>query len=552
MTATRATGDESAQRNDVSGRFAVRTTSRDNTPTTPVETVSHDATRHTSSPGGVSSTAILISLTLGIAAFALRSIGLSRSFELWVDEMLYADLGASVSRGEIPNLPDGPFFLHPPGFFLVEGTVMKILGINDDPMSMVYDLRWLNATLGALTIALAFLLVRRVAGTRIAWFSAIILVFEPFVLRNNSRVFLETLAGAAALAGLLILASYLGRPRAKRAWLQLASSGLFLGYAVFTKDVFIIYTIVPLLLAIWWRKTLRPAEGAIVMVGIASPYTAYLVVLASTSHIGEWAHAKTAGIARLFGAVQTTGFNAPNAPSLISRLIVQVGEYGTSYVLLLACPVAGALACLSHRPERRLIGLSALAMGLFGTYVALFGTFEEQYGYGIMLASVTALAVCAAELIERRPAMTRPVLYISSVFLVLTVTLGSLAEATSDDGYLQFRAWVAAHLPADAHISVTNSTARWAFEHHPRFGVWPTAAALEAHGSHYILTQSLPASEGYDYEPPEMYDWLSHHAAPVFRTTGPTNGDTIVWFIDQPTLEQAVRLNVGTTTAGER
>jgi len=191
-------------------------------------------------------------------------------------------------------------------------------------------------------------------------------------------------------------------------------------------------------------------------------------------------------------------------------------------------------------------------MGLFGAYIALFGTFEEQYGYGIMLASVMALAVCAAELIERRPALTRPVLVAGSIFLALTVTLGVLAESTRDDGYLQFRDWAAANLPANARVGVTNSTAQWAFEYDRRFGVWPTAEALEEHGASYILTQSLPASQGYDFEPPEMYDWLSRHATPVFHAKGPTNGDTTLWFVDQATLRQAAQLNVGAAPAGGR
>src|SRR5664279_3246963 len=70
-------------------------------------------------------------------AFNVRSIGLSRGFELWVDEMLYADLGKSVSLGQLPNLPDGPFFLHPPGFFLLEGWFINLNGISDSGMDLV-------------------------------------------------------------------------------------------------------------------------------------------------------------------------------------------------------------------------------------------------------------------------------------------------------------------------------------------------------------------------------------------------------------------------------
>jgi 4-amino-4-deoxy-L-arabinose transferase-like glycosyltransferase len=514
-------------------------------PTAPIAVVPWALARRVISPSGVTRGALLSSIIIGLVAFAVRSIGLSRSFELWVDEMLYADLGSAVSRGELPNLPDGPFFLHPPGFFLIEGAVIELFGISGDSMSVVYDLRWLSATLGAISVALAFLLVRRVAGTRIAWFSAIVLAFEPFVLRNNSRVFLETVAVTAVLAGLLILAAYLGREQTKPVWAPLLVAGLFLGYGLFTKDVFAIYAMVPVLLATFWKHTLRPPEAAVVLGGVVTPYGAYVIVLASTGHLSEWWHAKTSGLQRIFGVVQLTGFNAPNAPSLTSRLLAQVGEYGTSYVLLMACPVAGALACLSRRPERRLIGLTGVAMGLFGVYIAVFGTFEEQYGYGIMIASVTSLAVCAAEVSERHHALARTVVWVGSAFLILTVALGTRAELGRDNGFQQFRTWVATNLPANARVGVTDETAQWAFQNDPRFGVWPTARSLEEHDAHYILTQSLPASQGYDYEPPQMLDWLTRHATPVFHDAGPTNGNTVLWFIDQPTLERAAQFDVG-------
>src|SRR3712207_1063302 len=120
--------------------------------------------------------------------------------------MHYADLGAAVSRGEIPALADGPFFLHPPGFFLLEGAVIRLLGLETgDSMELVYDLRWLAAALSALSVALAFLLVGRVAGPWPAAWVAVVLVFEPFVLRNNSRVFLETPAVVAIPGRLLLL-----------------------------------------------------------------------------------------------------------------------------------------------------------------------------------------------------------------------------------------------------------------------------------------------------------------------------------------------------------
>ena len=174
---------------------------------------------------------------------------------------------------------------------------------------------------------------------------------------------------------------------------------------------------------------------------------------------------------RALGFVQSTGFNAPNAPSLVDRVVAQLGQFGTSYVLLLVCPLAGVVAALSASPARRFLGLVAVTTGLFGVYSAAFGTFEEQYGYPVMIAGIVAAAVSAVELSERFPRARRAITVVCLVFVAVAVALGVRAEATTDDGFLQVRDWMRGNLPADARVGVTNSTGDWAFGESPRVGV---------------------------------------------------------------------------------
>ena len=503
--------------------------------------------------------ALALAAALAAVAFGVRATGLSSSFELFSDEMLYADLGSSLSRGEMPQLADGPFFLHPPGFFLIEAAVIRLFGLDTgDSMSLVYDLRWLTAVLGAISVGLTFLLLRRVAGPWPAVWGALVLAFEPFVLRNNSRVFLESAGGVAVLAGLLVLVHelpgnhervrYNGTIRERWPGLpgrRLFVAGLLLGYGVFIKDVFAFWAVVPVLLAVLWRGTLRRRAAVPVLLGTATPYSLYLVVLWATGYLGDWTRAKTLGVLRLVGVQQSTGFNAPEAPSLLGRLIDHLTQYGVSYVLLALCPLAGVLASFSRRPDRRLIGLCAVVMGGLGVYLALFGTFEEHFGYAVMLASVAALAVCSAEFVERRWLPNRLVVTLTAGFLAVTAVLGIGLETTSDDGFRQFRAWAATNLPASARVGVTSGTAEWAFENDPRFGTWPTAALLELNHAQYVLTESLPIREGYVSARPALLDWLTRNATPVFRERGATNGETVLWFIEAPALEQAAAQDVG-------
>jgi hypothetical protein len=488
---------------------------------------------------------LLLPARFALLAFAVRSVGLIRSFELWGDEIIYAQLGVSASRGELPNLADGHFFLHPPVFFFIEGGIIQALGLpTGDSMNLVFDLRWVNAVLGALTVALAFLLVRRVAGTVSACFTGIVLAFDPFVLRNNSRVFLETPAGVFVLGGLLVLVSCLQRERPGRDP-RLVAAGLLMGCAVLTKDSLVFSTMVPVLLAMGWRKTLAWRQGVIVLVATAVPYGVYLVLISAAGYFPAWAWAKSHGLLRLIGHTQETGFNAPHAPSLVERLVVELGHYGTSYALLLACLPAGLLLSLAARPDRRLIGLLAVAVGLLGLYLALFGTFEEQYGYAVMVASAVALGACVAEISERWPVRQTAVVGVGALRVVLTVVLGARLETSTDNGFQSFRAWAASNLPGDARVAVINSTTELAFQDDPRFGLWTTASALQEHQAHYILTMSLPTVQGYTNMSPQMLDWLTQHATPVYTVAGATNGETVLWYLNQATLDQAVRLGVG-------
>jgi Dolichyl-phosphate-mannose-protein mannosyltransferase len=489
---------------------------------------------------------LLVAAALAALAFGVRSIGLIRSFELWIDEMHYADLGASISRGELPALADGPFFLHPPGAFLLEGAVIRLLGLDTaNSMDLAYDLRWLSAGWGALSVALVFLLLRQVAGTWPAVVGALVLVFEPFVLRNNSRVFLETPATLAILAGLLLLVRHLGQHDGGRPFGRLLLAGLLLGYGVLTKDVFAFYAVVPVLLAVAWKRTLGRREAMTVLAGIALPYAVYLGALWLSGNLGAWATAKGGGILRLVGAEQTTGFNAPGAPSLAERLVDQALSYGTSYLLLLLCPLAGVVAAFSSRPDRRLVGLTATAMGGLGAFLALFGTLEEHFGYPIVVAGVTALAVCGAMLVERRPALRTAVVAVAAVLLAGVATLGLRLELSQDDGFLTFRSWANTELAADARVGVTNDTAIRALRDDDRFGPWSTAEQLADNDAGYVLTVSLPTEQGYARARPELLDWLEANGTEVFRDEGPTNGDTVLWSVDPDDLAAAAARGVG-------
>jgi hypothetical protein len=482
----------------------------------------------------------LLAAAAAVVALVVRTIGLSRANDLFIDEITYTQLAFSVSQNHLPNLSGVPFFLHPPGSFLFNGAVIKIGGLSGAPMDMVYDLRWVNAVLGSVMVLLALLIVRRVANLPTALVAATVLAFDPFVLRNDSRVMLETPSMVALLAGWLVLLTAMARSPGKTTSGLEITSGLLLGLALVTKDLTFVPVGASLILAILWRHTLSARSAVRVMLAVSVPYMLYLAVVRANGLLPQWWDAKGSGFRRMIGAEQTSGFNSNPHVSLASRLTDEVGRFGTSYILLGLCVFAGAAAAFSAVHTRRLVGLIAIATAALGLYAVLAGAAEEQFGYYVVVTSVLALAATAAELLDRRPGLRWPVTTLNAVFVVITIILGLAARFTVDDGYLQARAWMHNNTSPNSRIGLTGVTAEFALQPHTGYGVWPSLTSLDTNHADYVLTVSHPLSEYYGYAAPELLDWLRQHATPVFDTYGPSNGHTVIWELDHATLHQAV------------
>jgi len=165
------------------------------------------------------------------------------------------------------------------------------------------------------------------------------------------------------------------------------------------------------------------------------------------------------------------------------------------------------------------------------------------------VAGVMGAAACAADLIERRPGLTKPLAAAGLVFVLITVGLGLRAELTDDNGFQQVEVWVADNLPQDARVSVSNSTGELAFAGDPRFGVWPSASLMAENDANYILTQTLPTVQGYGYVQPTMLQWLSANGTPLFAASGPTNGFTTLWYVDDQKLAAGAAAGIGYPSA---
>ena len=148
-----------------------------------------------------------------LIALVVRATGLTSANDLFIDELTYADLAAMLAAGRLPALFGEPFFLHPPGGMLLDAATIRLLGLRGTPMDLVFEVRWVHAALGVLMVLLGYLVVRSVTTRVVAVLAGLVLALDPFLLRNDTRVMLETPMTAFLVGGLLGLLVAVAQPR---------------------------------------------------------------------------------------------------------------------------------------------------------------------------------------------------------------------------------------------------------------------------------------------------------------------------------------------------
>jgi 4-amino-4-deoxy-L-arabinose transferase-like glycosyltransferase len=481
---------------------------------------------------------------LGVVALLVRALGLRTANDVFIDEVTYASFADQIAHGQLPNTGGEPFFLHPPLSFGLNALVERVFGFTGDAMDLALQLRWTNAVVGAVSVVVAYFVVRRLAGPVPALIAALVLVTDPFVLRQDGRVMIETLAGLGVLVGWLLVLRALDREPGPARTRRELLAGLVFGLALVTKDMTAAFTLLPLVAAGLWRRTLPWRSIGTVLVAVPLPYVVWLGVVSANGLLPDFAAQKATGVLWMAGVIQETGFNAVPDASLPARLVDMVGRFGTSYLLLGLCALAGLLAAFSAAPIRRLIGLMALFAGLLGVYCVVAGAAEEQFGYYVVLAALLAVPVALVELVARRSGLRGWVGAFVALVVAAGAVLGGQARTTTDDGLVEARAFMDT-LPAGSQVGLTSVTGEFALLPHDGWAVQPSLATLDQGGAGYVLTQSQPLSQGYGYAAPQLLGWLTAHATPAFTATGPTSGHTVVWRLDRAALAAAVA--AGTT-----
>ncbi len=380
--------------------------------------------------------------------------------------------------------------------------------------------RPVNVVLAGVTLVLLWRLVERMAGRRVAAFSAMLFALDPFIIRINSRVLIETAAMAALLGAELVVVGSLRR-RGELTVRRAVAAGVLFGVALLTKEPTGILFVVPLLVApflglVRWRTSLVTLATAAV---VYAPYPLWVVAT------GRWqlfTDAKLTGLQRFLGEVQLTGFNAPGGGSFLGRIVARLDIFGMTYVLIaIGVPATLYLLWRGDRAQRWVAVWSASTY-LMALYTVARGTLEEQVFYFLVVPSGLLVVLMATQVVQERWDLGRWARPLAAVGLVAFVAFSFSAwvrvHTTPDMSYRQLRGYLSQAVPVGARVGTTSSLATFLLDEQHPIPV-RDLADVERRRVGYLLIATATNDAS-----PRLRSWLDENATIVFEDRGRSVG----------------------------
>jgi hypothetical protein len=438
---------------------------------------------------------VVLILIIATAALSLRSFQLGRSFEVFVDEITYLRISQGVAANLNVRLYGEPFYLHPPGFFFLEGAFVSLSQPIGELIYQIYDVRILNVLLGSLSAVLIFLIGSKSAGWQWGLLAATLFALDPFVIRQNSRNLLDTATLFWVLIGYWILASGLRRDQEELSWWRILLIGLFFGFGMLTKDMALFLTLLPLAILFLLNWSLRRRTSLKIAAIAAVTYAIYPISVAMSGDWSEFAAQKLRGFSRFIGMIQETGLNRVLGPSFIGTILTKINEFGMTYVLIGLGILSIFVLIRRGGALNRLIAVwTASAAALLG-YAILLGTLEEQFFYFLVVPCVLMNAMSAAILLTAklraplRAVLSAVALTLSLLFIVWSSYEWVNRHFSPDNGYERVLTYLDQNLPAGDRVAATSTSAQFLLDKYVSgpWGEWSTFEELEAFQPEYVL-----------------------------------------------------------------
>lgn len=479
-----------------------------------------------------------------ITAWLIRDVGITRNYDIFIDEITYTRIADNISQGHGLVLYGKPFDLHPPAAFALYAAAIRVLKLHGTIAQLLFGLRPFVALLGAGTCATTYGLSKSIAGWRAAACAAIIAAIDPFQIFFDSRVMLEAPGQLAATLAILFFAISLRARTDQTSWSFVAISGLMAGIAMCTKEDFGLVIALTFFISLitGWITDRRKSAAALLIMSSCYILSESLVIV--SRGFTPWWNQSASGLRRLIGSTQISGFNSPTVHvSLLSRVAANSTHFGITY-LILAFGVLAALLkvafVIRHRATwfsssdstdrgRLLIALWSTAAAAYLGYATLFGTLEEQMYYVAFIPCLCSLVVLLFEVIFHADNKWRN---LAAILLAVVILADSAVwvsvHRTPGDEYSKLLAWAPQHLPNGSRVAVTEYSAQFLLK-----GVvlsqYATVPELIKHHVQYVLLSTTLVDQGYGLGTASFERYLQRHATVVFMATGPSQGELLLY-----------------------
>jgi hypothetical protein len=471
---------------------------------------------------------IVITAAVGLAAAALRLFRIRSSYELFIDEAIYARISHHVATRADVSFSQIHFYLHPPLYFLIQGGLERAFPLGTaNPIEIIDRARLLNVGFAAANAVLITIIVARVAGPVFAAIAGFAYSFDPFLIRFDSRVLLETSAVFWVLVAVALLVT---SPRGQQIRAgRLVAVGVACGLSLLSKETAAPLYMVFLGLSVLRDAPLRRRSALLALGAMAATYAPYPITAFAIGDGHTFVEQKFSGVLRMIGVQQETGFNAPGAPTFVSRLVADLTVFAPSYVVILLGFCALPILLRSSFFEERLIGTVVLGGFALLTYQIGIGTLEEQMFYFLVVPSLLAVASVRRPLQARVSARGRRVLVAgTSLLLAGSGALWWHVHTVPDDGLRQSLRWVSRAAGKGGVIAPLVDTSQLLLPRHPLVVDGDFATLRRKHVT-WVLTSSLQVEQGYGLARPKLIEQLRRHAVVAYQTKDRSSGTIIVW-----------------------
>lgn len=470
-------------------------------------------------------------MLIGVMTFVLRAVRLDVSWDIFVDEISYLRISQSVAQHLEVKLYGNAFYLHPPAFFFLEGAYIRLFPPAGDLIHQIYDVRYVNAAFAALTVIVLLGIGRRLAGWPAGFAAAVLFALEPYIIKMNSRNYLDTSAMLWVALGYFVLFSALSEEKRRLPLWRILAAGFLFGLGLLTKDMVVFATLLPLAVCFFTGWAIPRLQSTLVGVTALLTYLPYPAIVYAIGGWRDFSYQKFRGASRLAGLIHETGFNQEGGPSFLDAILANLREFATTYALL----ATGGLSVLilffffGGAARRLLLAWTGSTYALLA-YIVVLGTLEEQFFYFLIVPSILATTVTAKLVLETKSLdirVRRALLAIAALlavaFLSWTAYVWTEVHFAPDNGYERVAAYVR-DIPEEYSVGVANDTTQFVMNGLlVNDTIYDSVDELRADDVDYVVVSSKLVEQGYGPSP-EFYRWVKNHGKLAYGFVGRSFG----------------------------